>query len=106
MTTAIETSPLKITRHDAPNAALCDLGRDRFRLDKILTAECGAISGSIWRHIDDDTEDGLREVLYEVRLDGSDETGGFSNWCACTPPNLIELARVAMILEAEWEALQ
>jgi hypothetical protein len=97
---------VKITRHEVPDSMVCDLGPANFRIDDIVTAVCGEVSGTIVRHVDDETEDGTREVLHEVRIDGSHETGGFSSWCAYTPASLDELTRVALALEAEWGALQ
>jgi hypothetical protein len=86
------TTAVKIIRHEVPDAMVCDLGPDHFRMDDLLTAECGAVSGSIVRHVDD--ADGIRDVLYEARIDGSDETCGFSRWCAETLTNLTELGAV------------
>ena len=98
--------PIQITRHEVPDAAVCDLGRDKFRLDDVVTIECGDVTGVIVRHLDDETEDGTREVVYEARLNGSHETGGFSNWCSYTAAHLAELMAVTQALEAEWMGLQ
>jgi hypothetical protein len=107
MSVDTNTGPrVTITRHEVPDSMVCDLDPDKFRLDDIVTAECGEVSGSIVRYVDDETEDGNRDVLYEVRISGSDETGGFSSWCSLTPANIAKLTLVALALKTEWAALQ
>ena len=67
----------------------------QFRFDDVVTIECGDVSGVIVRHLDDETEDGTREVVYEAQISGSHETGGFSSWCSYTAAHLAEVVAVA-----------
>ena len=94
------TAPITITRHEVPDATTADLGPYMSRMDNILSAKCGDVTGDLVRYVD---EEG---VLYQVRLDGSHETGGFSRWCSDTADNLHQLIQVATVLQGELEVIQ
>jgi hypothetical protein len=106
--TAVEPHPPKmlrpgIFRHYAPPVEDVDLDGDEMVFHTIVSSFSdpdGTVAGELVRWVDD-----RGEVGYEVRINGTEDSGGVSDIAAFSIDMLAALARVTNDLRYEWELI-
>lgn len=89
-----------IIRHYVSDPKDVDFGGEEGVFHVMVTAWLGDVVGQLIRWVWSDGE-----VGYEVRIDGLDDNGGFSDACALTIRKCGGLALVARDLRYEWEII-